>query len=80
MGGGILNLLLRKNVCDLRGAEAVHTQSEYLSYHRGGILVHDPAVLVLRVFEVAVWRIGTQRFAGLAFGLEHRTDLLDGVG
>jgi len=36
-------------------------------------------VLIIWVFEVAIGWIGTQRFAGLALCLEHRTNLLTGV-
>ena len=36
-------------------------------------------MLVVRVFEVAIGWIGTQRFAGLAFSLEYRADLLAGI-
>lgn len=47
--------------------------------HIGCDLVHYPVMLIVRVFEVAIRRIGTQRFAGFTLCLEHRTDFLTGV-
>ena len=79
MDRGILNFPLRKNSGDLRGAIAVHTKLEYFSNHLGGILIHDPAMLILRIFEVAIGRIGTQRLTGFTLCLEHCSDLLAGV-
>ena len=56
-----------------------NAHTEYFSDHLGGILVHNPVVLVSRVFEVTIRRVGTQGLTGLTFGLKHRADFLAGV-
>ena len=63
----------------MRRPISVHAQLENLTNYLGGSFIHYPMVLIVRVFGVAVWRLGTQRFAGFALCLEHRTNFLTGV-
>lgn len=76
---GIFNFALREDIRNLCGAVAVHTKFENFPYHLGSVLIHNPVMLVIGVLEVAVGRLGTQRFTGLALCFEHRTDFLAGV-
>ena len=58
---------------------AGNAQTKDLLDHFGGLIVNDPMVLVLRNFQITVWRIDCQRFAGVAFFAEHGLYLLAGV-
>lgn len=79
MGSGIFNFTLCEDIGNLRRPISVHAQLENLTHYLGCSLVHYPMVLIIRVFGVAVWWLGTQRFAGFALCLEHRTDFLTGI-
>ena len=79
MGSGIFDFALGEDIGNLRRSISVHAQLENLTNYLGGSIVHDPMVLIVRVFGISVWRLGTQRFAGFALCLEHRTNFLTGV-
>ena len=52
--GGALHLFLCEYLGDLMGAVPLHRKQEDPPHHSGGFLVHQPVVLVLRVFFVAI--------------------------
>ena len=52
---------------------------EDFPHHICGLLINDPVVFILRVFDVAIGRIRTQRLAGLSFGFEHSPDFAAGI-
>lgn len=79
MGSGVFDFALGEDIGNLRRPISVHAQLENLTNYLGGSFIHYPMVLIVRVFGVAVWRLGTQRFAGFALCLEHRTNFLTGV-
>ena len=56
---------------NLRHSVALHAQPENLPHHLGGFLVHDPMQLVLRVFDIPVWRIRAERLSRLSLCLEN---------
>ena len=65
---------------NLGWAVAIHTPCKDLAYNHSGFLVYDPMFLwVIRVFHVAVGRIGSQVLPGFAFLLHGRLDLLAAV-
>ena len=65
--------------CDLRGTQSVYTPSKDLPNDFRGVFVYNPAVFVLRVFEVAERRIGGQRCAGHSLAFEHIPHFLTGI-
>lgn len=73
------NLPLQQCLGYLRRPLSGYAHFEDVFNHIGCNLIHDPAVLVLRIFEIAIRWIGTQRLTRFALGLEHRSDLLAGV-
>ena len=52
--GGALHLFLCEYLGDLMGAVPLHRKPEDPPHHSGGFLVHQPVVLILRVFFVAI--------------------------
>ena len=65
--------------CDLRGTQSVYTPGKDLPNDFRGVFVYNPAVFVLRVFEVPKRRIGGQRCAGHSLTFEHIPHLLAGI-
>lgn len=65
--------------CDLRGTQSVYAPGKDLPNDFRGVFVHNPAVFVLRVFEVAERRISGQRCAGHSLTFEHIPHLLAGI-
>ena len=61
-------LLLLHDPCNGVLAVAVQIQLKNLPDDRCGLRVDDPALLVLRVFHIAVWGLG-ERLAGIALDL-----------
>lgn len=73
---GNRNLPLRQRLGYLGRPFSGYEHFEDVPNHIGCDLIHDPVMFVIRVFDVAIRRIGTQRFAGFTLCLEHRTDFL----
>src|SRR5699024_11211992 len=65
--GGALHLFLCEYLGNLIGAMPLHRKQEDSPHHSGGFLVHQPVVLVLRVFFVAIDGIVGGGLACLAF-------------
>ena len=79
MFGGSRNAPTHQFFRDLRRAFPGNAHFKHLPYYRGRLRVYDPMVLVIGVFQIAVRRIGSQRFAGISFGTEHSLDFFAGV-
>ena len=74
-----LDTALAQFLGNLCRAVAGHTKVEDFLDHRSGLVINNPAGLIIRGFLVAVRRIGAERLTRLALCLEHRTDFLAGV-
>ena len=75
----IQDMLFCDLLCYFRYAIALDAQPKYLSNHLCGFFVHEPVRFIFRVFHISVWRIRTQRLAGLPLCLEHCAYLATGV-
>ena len=73
------DLPLLQNGGNLRGTISGDAQAEYLPDHLCGLLIHNPVVLIFRVLQVPVRRIGTQWLASIALCLKHGLDLPAGI-
>src|SRR5699024_11637770 len=65
--GGALHLFLCEYLGNLMGAVPLHRKPEDPPHHGGGFLVHQPVVLVLRVFFVAIDGVVGGGLARIAF-------------
>ena len=72
-------LFLGQNIRDLIHALAVNDHAEDAAHNRGGFLVDDPALLVLRVFQIPVNRVVAGVFAFVALRPIDGADLLGGI-
>ena len=69
--GRIHDMAFRDFFCYLRYPVALYTQTEYFPDYLCGFFVYNPVHLVLRVFDIPVWRICAERLAGLPFRFEN---------
>ena len=63
----------------LRGAFPGYAHFEDVTHDGSGLLVYDPVVFILRVLQVTIRRIRTERLSGIALGPEYSFHLLAGV-
>ena len=77
--GGIQNLFLLQELCNLHRASPFHAQLENAFDYQRRRFIHDPLCLVLRVFTVAERNIDGQRNAAFTLCLIDGTDLAAGV-
>lgn len=73
------NFIFLEPFCNLRRPHAVHAQCKNLLNNGGSFFIHDPPLLVLRVFLVPIRRDSGEVFAGTSFGLPRCPDFLAGV-
>lgn len=52
---------------------------KYLLYHSCGLLIDNPVVFILRVFEITVRKVCAERLTRLSFCFEHSADFPAGV-
>ena len=76
---GRQNALLVERDGDGTEANAGGAHGEDAAHSRGGFLVDDKVVLILRVALVAVGRVGSHELAAFRAGPLDRLDLLGGV-
>ena len=77
--GGIQNLFLLQELCNLHRASPFHAQLENALDYQCSRFIHDPLCLVLRIFAVAKGNIGCQRYTTLALCFLHRSDFAAGI-
>ncbi len=76
IGGRAKHLFLGQNIRDLAHTLAVNDHVEDAAHNRGGFLVDDPALLVLRVFQIPVDGMVAGVFALVALCPVDGADLL----
>lgn len=60
---------------NLRHTVTLYAQPEDVPDYLGGFFVHNPMQLVLRVFDISVWRIRAERLSRLSFCFENSSYL-----
>ena len=79
VGSDVQHFFLCEQICDLRRASAFHAESEDTFDNLRGVLVHDPFFRIVRIFDVAKWDKGRQRFPTLSLGLDDSPNLPAGI-
>ena len=70
------DFILFQNTGDLRWPVTVQTKGKYPLDDFGSFGVDNPSLFALRVFHIAIGRVGAEMFPCFPFGLHHRADFL----